>query len=575
MAENGQPYLALYRKYRPQTFEDVRGRDAIVRTLKNQILSGRIGHSYLFCGTRGTGKTTIAKILARAVNCENPRDGSPCGECASCRAIAADASLNVVEMDAASNNSVDDIRGIIDAVSYSPTQGRFRVYIIDEVHMLSTAAFNALLKTLEEPPSYAIFILATTEPNKLPVTILSRCQRYDFGRLPVEVIEGRLREVAQSEQLQIEDRALRYIAGAADGSMRDGLSLLDQCCAFNFGTEVLTYDRTLEILGAVDTAVFSRLFRHIHEKQIAEALQILEEILTQGRELVQFITDYLVYLRNMMLLKASPRLGDSMDLSGDDLERLRDDAAVAELSEIMRSIRLFSALIDQIRYSENRRILTEMAIIRAAEGRMDDGAGETGEDLLDSLTNRVRELEQRLLADERRLAEQAGSVSFIAPQAGEMPGNSTAAGSAGPGTYPGGGDAAAGTGAAGQTEEAAAGTRPQKRLLPEAVPEDVEDIVRNWKQYIGQLPAGLTRVSLLNADLSLGDEGQLVIVFNNYVTADHFLHDERYRNRLEAWLAARSGKRVRIEYKALDKGQKFTDNYVDLRDVIRMKIDVE
>ena len=176
-----QHYLALYRKYRPRTFEDVRGREVIVRTLKNQILSGRIAHSYLFCGTRGTGKTTIAKIFAKAVNCENPQDGSPCGECPSCRAIGADASLNVVEMDAASNNGVDDIRNIIDQVAYSPTQGRYRVYIIDEVHMLSTAAFNALLKTLEEPPSYAIFILATTEPNKLPVTILSRCQRYDDG----------------------------------------------------------------------------------------------------------------------------------------------------------------------------------------------------------------------------------------------------------------------------------------------------------------------------------------------------------------------------------------------------------
>ena len=174
-------YLALYRKYRPRTFEDVRGRDAIVRTLKNQIMTGRIAHSYLFCGTRGTGKTTIAKIYAKAVNCEDPRDGSPCGECPSCRAIEANADLNVAEMDA--------------QVAYSPTQGRYRIYILDEAHMLSAAASNALLKTLEEPPSYAIFILATTEPNKLPVTILSRCQRFDFGRLPAPVIEGRLREV--------------------------------------------------------------------------------------------------------------------------------------------------------------------------------------------------------------------------------------------------------------------------------------------------------------------------------------------------------------------------------------------
>ena len=278
-----EKYLALYRKYRPNDFDDVRGRDAIVRTLKNQIISGRIGHSYLFCGTRGTGKTTIARIFARAVNCENQKDGNPCGECATCRAIAAEANLNVMELDAASNNSVDDIRSIVDQVEYSPTQGRFRVFIIDEVHMLSNAAFNALLKTLEEPPSYVIFILATTEPNKLPITILSRCQRYDFGRLSSEIIEDRLREVAQMESLQVEDKVFRYIASAADGSMRDGLSLLDQCNAFNYGGGELTYERTLEILGAVDTRVFGELYRGIHKGKAADALAVLDEILMQGR----------------------------------------------------------------------------------------------------------------------------------------------------------------------------------------------------------------------------------------------------------------------------------------------------
>ena len=321
MAE--QHYMALYRKYRPRTFEDVRGRDVIVRTLKNQIISGRIAHSYLFCGTRGTGKTTIAKIFAKAVNCENPLDGSPCGECPSCRAIGADASLNVVEMDAASNNGVDDIRNIIDQVAYSPTQGKYRVYIIDEVHMLSTAAFNALLKTLEEPPSYAIFILATTEPNKLPVTILSRCQRYDFGRLSTETIEGRLREVADAEELRVEDKALRYIASAADGSMRDGLSLLDQCNAFNYGNEILTYDKTLEILGAVDTRVFSKLYGHIHEGQVADALKVLDEVLMQGREMMQFVADFLWYLRNLMLLRASESTKDALDISADNLAQTR------------------------------------------------------------------------------------------------------------------------------------------------------------------------------------------------------------------------------------------------------------
>ena len=231
-------YTALYRKWRPTSFEEVRGQDHIVKTLKNQINSGRIGHAYLFCGTRGTGKTSIAKIFARAVNCEHPVDGSPCGECSMCRQIAEGASLNVVEIDAASNNGVENIRDIREQVQYPPTDGRYRVYIIDEVHMLSIGAFNALLKTLEEPPSYVIFILATTEVHKIPITILSRCQRYDFKRISIDTIAGRLAELTQAEQIDVDDRALRYVARAADGSMRDALSLLDQCVAFHFGEKL-------------------------------------------------------------------------------------------------------------------------------------------------------------------------------------------------------------------------------------------------------------------------------------------------------------------------------------------------
>ena len=550
-----QHYLALYRKYRPRTFEDVRGREVIVRTLKNQIVSGRIAHSYLFCGTRGTGKTTIAKIFAKAVNCENPKDGSPCCECPSCRAIGADASLNVVEMDAASNNGVDDIRNIIDQVAYSPTQGKYRVYIIDEVHMLSMAAFNALLKTLEEPPSYAIFILATTEPNKLPITILSRCQRYDYGRLSTETIEGRLREVSDAEGLEVEDKALRYIAGAADGSMRDGLSLLDQCNAFNYGNEVLTYEKTLEILGAVDTRVFSRLYNHIHSGDTAAALKVLEDVLMQGREMMQFVADFLWYLRNLMLLCASESTKDSLDISADNLSQMIEDARKSELSEIMREIRIFSALVEQIRYSASRRILTEMAIIRAAKGRM--GGAEGGpEDQLDTLRNRIRELEQRLLEDEKKIAERPAPADWGAERGGES-------------------DRA---GASAEQQDRATLAQPKApagKKYPKAVPEDVKEIVRNWTKYISKLPPGMTRMSLLTAKHSVGDHGQLVIVFSNYVTADHFLHDEGYRNRLRYFLRQCSGKDVEIEYKALDKGQKFTDNYVDLSDMVKMNIEEE
>ena len=276
-------YVALYRKARPRTFEEVKGQDHIVKTLKNQVKAGRTQHAYLFCGTRGTGKTSVAKIMAKAVNCEHPVDGSPCNECASCRAIAAGNSMNVIEIDAASNNGVDNIREIVEEVRYRPTQGNFKVYIIDEVHMLSAGAFNALLKTLEEPPSYIIFILATTESGKIPTTILSRCQRYDFRRIDQETIIARMRELTERENVEAEDRALRFVARSADGSMRDALSLLDQCMAFYMG-ETLTYEKALSALGAVDTDVFGELLGEIIAGNAGRAVLIFEKIMERGRE---------------------------------------------------------------------------------------------------------------------------------------------------------------------------------------------------------------------------------------------------------------------------------------------------
>ena len=305
-------YTALYRKWRPQTFEDVKGQDHIVTTLQNQIRSQRIGHAYLFCGTRGTGRTSVAKIFARAVNCEHPVNGSPCGICSGCQQIAAGTSLNVVEIDAASNNGVENIREIRDQVQYPPTEGRYRVYIIDEVHMLSTGAFNALLKTLEEPPSYVIFILATTEVHKIPITVLSRCQRYDFRRITVETIADRLKELTDAEQMPVEEKALRYVAKAGDGSMRDALSLLDQCAAFHFG-ETLTYEHVLDVLGAVDNSVFRELFHAVREGRTKDCILKLEEMVIQGRELSQFVTDFIWFLRNVLLLKTAADAEELLD----------------------------------------------------------------------------------------------------------------------------------------------------------------------------------------------------------------------------------------------------------------------
>ncbi len=616
-------YLALYRKYRPRTFEDVRGRDAIVRTLRNQINTGRIGHSYLFCGTRGTGKTTIAKIFARAVNCEQPVDGSPCGQCASCQSIERDASLNVVEMDAASNNGVDDIRTIIDEVSYSPAQGKYRIYIIDEAHMLSTAASNALLKTLEEPPSYAIFILATTDPNKLPLTILSRCQRYDFGRLSPGVIAGRLKEVADSEQLEIEERALRYLAAAADGSLRDGLSLLDQCNAFNYGNGILTYEKTLEILGAVDAAVFSGLFRAIEAHDTVKALAVLEDILSQGREMTQFVTDFVSYLRNIMLLKASEDLKDSLDLSADQLEMMLQDARSAELPEIMRDLRIMAELVDQIRYASNRRILTEMALIRLCVPAMDVDQ--------DSQMVRIHTIEKNMVEFVSRIegmirnSTVSGSGADGSPYGGatgaqpysgagamgsvgagaagaeqDQMGGYAAAGSRSAGTNPAGTNPAGNPSVQGQTVNAANAANPanvssagqgqaasgaaSSKVPPKAIPEELRKIAGQWDRLMSEMslekPANgndnfnFFALALKRAKLQVGDQGQLVLVYQG-LTGNMWggiIDEPHHRQWLEEFLAAKTGRTVSVSFKLLDNRQEFQDNEMDLRDIIKMDV---
>ena len=380
-------YVALYRKFRPSTFDEVKGQDHIVKTLKNQMKTDRLGHAYLFCGTRGTGKTSVAKILAKAVNCEHPVDGSPCNECPACRAIQAGASMNVIEIDAASNNGVDNIREIREEVTYRPTEGRFKVYIIDEVHMLSTGAFNALLKTLEEPPSYVIFILATTEVNKIPITILSRCQRYDFHRISIDTIAARLRELLEQEGVEAEEKALRYVAKAGDGSMRDALSLLDQCIAFYYG-DVLTYERALEILGAADFDAESRMLRDILEQQVSSCIQRLEDMIYRGKELTQFVGDFTWYLRNLLLLKTGGDGGETLDVSAENLRLLEEESGRVEEQTLMRYIRILSELSNRIRYSTQKRVEVEVALIRMCRPQMEVDTT--------SLLERVRELEKKL-----------------------------------------------------------------------------------------------------------------------------------------------------------------------------------
>lgn len=520
-------YTALYRKFRPDNFEDVKGQDHIVTTLKNQINANRIGHAYLFTGTRGTGKTTVAKIFAKTVNCENPVDGSPCGQCPTCRAIASGASMNVIEIDAASNNGVDNIREIVDEVSYSPAEGKYKVYIIDEVHMLSIGAFNALLKTLEEPPSYVIFILATTEVHKIPITILSRCQRYDFKRISIDTIAARMRELVDKEQVQIEERALRYIAKLADGSLRDGLSLLDQCIAFHLGKE-LTYDKVLDVLGAVDTEVFSRLLRHVLDRNVLGCVSLLEEIVMQGRELTQFVIDFTWYLRNLMLVKASDEdIEDVIDASSENLARLKEEAEMIEMDAILRYIRIFSELSGQIRYASQKRIMIEMALIKLCKPAMEKNK--------DSILDRLREVEDKL---ENGVA--------VMPAGYEMTAGSSPA--------------------APKPKE-----RPQ---LPKAIPEDVQTIVSKWPAIVGSAENPM-KMHIRSAKLSLGGDNRLMVVLEDGIASDYFTRNDNNKKQLEMLLSDFAGKEIEVNIQVVGSEREFEASYVDLTQIIQMDIEEE
>ena len=501
--EDFMSYTALYRKFRPDTFEDVKGQDHIVTTLKNQIRAERIGHAYLFCGTRGTGKTTVAKILARAVNCEHPVDGSPCNECGTCRAIRSGASMNVIEIDAASNNGVDNIREIREEVAYRPTEGKYKVYIIDEVHMLSTGAFNALLKTLEEPPSYVIFILATTEAHRIPVTILSRCQRYDFRRISIDTITARLRELMEEEQISVEDKALRYVAKAGDGSMRDALSLLDQCIAFYLG-ETLTYDKVLEVLGTVDNEVFSRLLRKVIAGDVTSCIHILEDLIAGGKELGQFVADFTWYLRNLLLVKTSDRAEDVLDVSSENLMLLKEESSMVDVDTLMRYIRVLSDLSGQMRYAAQKRVMVEIGLIKLCKPSMEQN--------LDSVLDRLRILEEKV---ENGIpmappTEERGKAELFGQEVKEPEG----------------------------TEK-----KPEK-----AAPEDLQYIKNNWNMIVGQT-SGMFKSFLSTAVPKYNGatgENRLYVEFTNDL-AQGCAQDPEKKELLEQIIARQTGKSVEVE----------------------------
>ena len=388
-------YMAFYRKWRPDAFEEIKGQEHIVTTIRNQIVHDRVGHAYLFCGTRGTGKTTTAKLMAKAVNCEHPVNGSPCNECSSCKAIAAGAAMNVVEVDAASNNGVDNIRQITESVNYSPSTGKYLVYIIDEVHMLRDAAYNALLKTLEEPPSYVIFILATTESHKIPATILSRCQRYDFHRIPLDVIADRLEELLKRENISATREAIEYVARAADGSMRDGLSILEQCISYHLGEE-LTLDKVLAAIGAVDVEVYMKLFAFVKEQKLADALKIVDEAIWQGKDLLQFVNEFTGFIRNILVLSVDKNM--TVDVTQETKEKMLLLAEDASEDMLMHSIYVLQDAASKIAYTTAKRVMLELAIVKICKPQMRYD--------IDGMTARIENLEKELEDTKRLLEEQ-------------------------------------------------------------------------------------------------------------------------------------------------------------------------
>ncbi len=532
-------YQALYRKFRPQEFSDVKGQDHIVTTLKNQIKANRIGHAYLFCGTRGTGKTTIAKIFAKAVNCETPIEGSPCNECQTCTNINTQVAMNIIEIDAASNTGVDDVRDIIEEVRYSPAQGRYKVYIIDEVHMLSKSAFNALLKTLEEPPSYVIFILATTEPQRLPLTILSRCQRYDFKRITIETISNRLSDVLKEEEILAEDKALRYVARVADGSMRDALSLLDQCISFNLGEE-LTYDKVLKVLGAMDVEVYSTLLNYIIEERVSDCIEFLDEIILQGKELTSFINEFTWYLRNLLLVKSSKENLDKIDISSEDIPILEKQVEQVEINTLIRYIHVLSDLSNQIKFASQSRVLVEVALIKLMTPQMETD--------YESLLERVRQLET--MVEEGIVVKTDISSEENIPRASIANKDSSA------------------------SKESTLEDETIKEMV-KALPDDMREIGQNWSRIVAKVSPSW-RPNLMKAAPRVGGDNSLILECIDKLDLGRISTDQHVEE-LKAIISNTIGKNIDldIQFQIRSNEQDNNKSQLDLTKIKKIKIEYE
>lgn len=388
-------YTALYRIFRPTKFSDIVGQEHITRTLKNQIMAGRVGHAYLFCGSRGTGKTTSAKILSRAVNCLNPQNGEPCNECEICKEILSGSVTDVIEMDAASNNGVDDIREIRDAVNFLPTKAKYRIYIIDEVHMLSTGAFNALLKTLEEPPKHVKFILATTEPQKLPATILSRCQRFDYKKISEDNIIKRLKIICTESKIKISDEALKIISILSEGAMRDAISILERCSQET--EEEISGNLVKELVGIPNSRYIKNLVEAIFKKDEIASLKSIDEVIKDGKDLYNFLWEVIKYTKDILVYKAT---GYVDIYSEEEIKQIKELSELIEKDQILKIIYDLSELENNLKWSSQKVIMFQVGIIKICSkfdtSSTSSSEGDSNDNIIKKLLYRLEKLEQKI-----------------------------------------------------------------------------------------------------------------------------------------------------------------------------------
>ena len=408
-------YTALYREWRPRTFNDVVGQEHITTTLKNQILNNRIAHAYLFCGTRGTGKTSTAKVFAKALNCLDLRDGEPCNKCEMCRKINEGLAIDVTELDAASNNGVDKIRDIIDDVKYPPQEARYKVYIMAEVHMLSAGAVNAFLKTLEEPPNNVIFILATTDPQKLPITILSRCQRFDFKRINNSEITARLRKIVKEQNVLADERSLNLIARVSDGAMRDSLSILDQ--AISMGNGNVDYNTVVSMLGLVTNEHLFNLVNSVIQRSVEKSIEIIEDVIYSGKDIYLFIKDLIAHYRNLLMDKVTNNPEEVLDMSEENIALIKEQGSRLRAEEIMRCIRILQEAENNAKLSKQARLYCELAVIKMCKIEYDTSN--------EVMLTRLNKLEESLRNGSIKVATASKEVAQInnIKTTNAMPGN--------------------------------------------------------------------------------------------------------------------------------------------------------